>query len=69
MSLKTAALIVLIALVVHFFLGIFMIAANFLGPRFGLGFFHNLFFWLLNMLIFNGCLILFLAVFYPKQKS
>jgi hypothetical protein len=69
MSLKTAALIALLGVVVHFFMGLFMMAAGFLGPRFGLGIYLTQISWLFNTLIFNGCLILFLAVFYSKQQS
>jgi uncharacterized protein YqgC (DUF456 family) len=69
MSLKTAALIALIGIVIHLFLGLFMMMAGFLGFRLGLGIYLTQIFWVFNTLIFNGCLILFLAVFYAKQQS
>ena len=61
MSLKTAALIALIGISVHFILGgscLYRISP-FVGQAF----------WLLNSIIFSGSLILFLAVFYSKQQS
>lgn len=69
MSLKTASLIALIGIVVNLFLSLFMMAASFLGLRLGLGLYLSQIFWVFNILIFNGCLILFLAVFYTKQQS
>ena len=69
MSLKIATLIALIGVVIHLFLSLFMMMASFLGPRFGLGIYLTRIFWIFNNLIFNGCLILFLTVFYAKQKS
>ncbi|MHC4654929.1 MAG: hypothetical protein ACYS91_07910 [Planctomycetota bacterium] len=67
MNLKTAALITIIGLSVHFILVLFgMLGGSFLyqiSPFVGQAF------WLLNSIIFNGSLILFLAVFYSKQQS
>ena len=69
MSLKIATLIALIGIVIHLFLTLFMMMATILGPRFALGIYLRQIFWIVNTLIFNGCLILFLTVFYAKQKS
>jgi len=69
MNLKTASLIALIGVVVSLILSLFAMAVSFLGPRFGLGFYLSQVLWLLNMFIFDGCLILFLAVFYARQQS
>jgi len=67
MSLKTATLIALIGIIVHFgisFLYVFGVAQMYLiSPL--LARTVSLF----NSLIFNGSIILFLAVFYSKQKE
>ena len=68
MNLKTATLIALVGVAVHFVLGLFTMLLQFVGfshiP-------HQLFqvIWLLNMIIFNGSIILFLSVFFSKQKE
>ena len=68
MNLKTATLIALVGTSVHFVLGLFTMLLQFVGlshiP-------YQLFqvIWLLNMIIFNGSIILFLAVFFSKQKE
>jgi hypothetical protein len=68
MNLKTATLIALIGMSVHFVLGLFTMLLQFVGlshiP-------YQLFqvIWLLNMIIFNGSIIFFLAVFFSKQKE
>lgn len=67
MSLKTAALIAMIGLSVHFILVLFgMLGVSFL---YRISPFVGQVFWLLNSIIFSGSLILFLAVFYSKQQS
>jgi hypothetical protein len=68
MSLRTASLIALIGAVAHLFLSFSIMATSFFGLPFGLKPYMIQLFWLFNLLIFNGSLILFLAVFYAKQK-
>jgi len=67
MSLKTATLIALIGIIVHFgtsFLYFFNVAQLYQISRL-LARTVSIF----NSLIFNGSIILFLAVFYSKQKD
>jgi len=67
MDLKTATLIAIISLAVHFILSFFgMLGVQHLyrvSPYLARAF------WILNMIIFNGSIILFLAVFYSKQQK
>ncbi|MHC4586390.1 MAG: hypothetical protein ACYS3N_17810 [Planctomycetota bacterium] len=67
MSMKTATLIALIGIIVHFCIGsLFMFGAiqlHRISPL--LGRTISLF----DSLIFNGSIIFFLAVFYSKQKE
>jgi len=68
MNLKTATLIALIGMSVHFVLGLFTMLLQFAGLS------HIPYqllqvIWFLNMIIFNGSIILFLAVFFSKQKE
>jgi len=67
MDLKTATLIAIIGLAVHFilsFLGMLGMPHLYrVSPYLGRAF------WLFNSIILNGSIILFLAVFYSKQKE
>lgn len=67
MSLKTAALIALIGISVHFILAFFVMFGG--SCLYRISPFVGQAFWLLNSIIFSGSLILFLAVFYSKQQS
>ncbi|MHC4532658.1 MAG: hypothetical protein ACYS6K_01785 [Planctomycetota bacterium] len=67
MSLKTATLIALIGLIVHFCLSfLFMFGVSYIyriSPMLGKAVSMS------NSMIFHGSIILFLAVFYFKQKE
>jgi len=67
MSLKTATLIAIIGVAVSLILTVLgMIGGPFL---YGISRYIGQAFWLFRAIIFNGSLILFLAVFYAKQKE
>ena len=69
MSLKTAALIAIIGIAVHFLLSFSSISFHLVSARVPFRIYLTQFFWLFNSIIFNGSLILFLAVFYSKQNQ
>lgn len=67
MSLKTATLLAIVGIGVHFFMNIVgMLAGSYLyqiHPLVGRAV------WLFSSIIFNGSILLFLIVFYSKQKE
>ena len=67
MTLKTATLIALIAVVLNLVFSLSYPLLQSLAPRIQAVFFRV--YWILASLIFNAGLILFLAVFYAKQKD